>query len=53
MAPKPQKQIYVVIVQRTELQRDVYGPYTQFRVADKDAQAWGGTVEPVPPPVPH
>lgn len=47
----PQK--FVVIVQRTELQRDVYGTYSRFLDADKDAQAWGGTVEPVQPPKPH
>lgn len=38
---------FVVIVQRTELQRDVYGPYRGFKRAEGDAKAWGGTVEPI------
>ena len=41
---------YVVIVQRTPLQRDVYGPYRSFKTAEGDAKAWGGTVEPVMKP---
>ena len=44
---------YVVIVQRTPLQRDVYGPYRSFKAADGDAKAWGGTVEPVMKPAAH
>lgn len=44
---------YIVIVQRTPLQRDVYGPYRSFKAADGDAKAWGGTVEPVMKPAAH
>lgn len=41
---------YVVIIQRTTLQRDVYGPYKAFKAAEGDAKAWGGTVEPLQAP---
>ncbi|WP_157497386.1 hypothetical protein [Diaphorobacter sp. J5-51] len=44
---------YVVIVQRTPMQRDVYGPYRSFKAAEGDAKAWGGTVEPVMKPNTH
>ncbi|WP_172751400.1 hypothetical protein [Diaphorobacter sp. LR2014-1] len=44
---------YVVIVKRTPLQRDVYGPYRTFKRAEGDAKAWGGTVEPVKKPASH
>ena len=44
---------YIVIGQRTPLQRDVYGPYRSFKAADGDAKAWGGTVEPVMKPADH
>lgn len=44
---------YIVIVQRTLLQRDVYGPYRSFKAAEGDAKAWGGTVEPVMKPSTH
>lgn len=44
---------YIVIVQRTPLQREVYGPYRSFKVAEGDAKAWGGAVEPVMKPSAH
>lgn len=44
---------YIVIVQRTPLQREVYGPYRSFKVAEGDAKAWGGAVEPVMKPAAH
>jgi hypothetical protein len=40
-------QSFVVVVQRTENTRDVYGPYRSFKAAEGDARAWGGTVEPI------
>lgn len=44
--------LYVVIVQRTPMQREVHGPYRSFRRAEGDAKAWEAngvicTVEPL------
>lgn len=49
MAPSPKPQ-FVIIVERNEWTRDVYGPYRSFRRAQGDARAWGGFVEPVQKP---
>ncbi len=49
LGDKPREK-FVVVVQRTELQKDIYGPYSKFRTAEGDAKAWGGSVEPLKSP---
>lgn len=38
---------FVVVVKRSDIQMEVYGPYRSFKKAEGDAQAWGGSVEPL------
>lgn len=44
---------FVVIVETTDLTKDVYGGYRSFKRAEADALAWSGTVEPVLDPSEH
>ena len=46
---RPKTLNYVVVVQRTGLTSDFYGPYKDFKTASEDAKAWDGTVHPVDP----
>lgn len=44
------KQVFIVMVKVGEMEVGVYGPYTDFTVAEGDAKAWDGYVLPVEPP---